>query len=245
MVRKVAQRFIISGSTGPLPGDHRAERFGLPEWGTDSRILGMRNNAILAIASDKNGDLVKPPIRISDYEMTVAKGEDGRKDISEMVYHRFHGRYIKPFLYDEMRFQDHYNNGFSIMASCCLLIEALESFRNGWEKTQDRGKEVFDSFFQREAKREPGFKGFRGQTFYPHVRCGILHQGETTGGFILSKTGAVFDSGSRKINARKFLTLMETSLAAYTNELLTAKWDSEIWDNFRRKMRFIIGNCEP
>jgi hypothetical protein len=130
-------------------------------------------NAILAIISDKDGNLVWPAIRISHYERMVAKKDEGRKGIAEMIYHRFHGRYIKPFLYNEPRFQNYYNNGFSIMASCCLLIEALESFRNGWEKTQDRGKEVFESFFRRESKTQPDFKAFKGETFYPHVRCGI------------------------------------------------------------------------
>ena len=202
----------------------------------------MDNNPILAIISDKSEKNARF-IRVNEYIQMLAKKEHARQAIAEMVFHRLRGRYIKPFLFNDDRFEDHYNNGFSVMASCCLLIETLESFYNGWEKTQDRGKEVFESFFRREFKREPAFKGFKGETFYPHVRCGILHQGETTGGFTISKKGDVFDSGKRRINARKFLTLMEKSLVAYREQLSNEEWDSEIWDNFRRKMRFIIENC--
>jgi hypothetical protein len=173
----------------------------------------------------------------------LAEREQARQAIAEMVFHRLRGRYIKPFLFSDRNFEDHFNNGFSIMASCCLLIETLESFYKGWEKTQDRGKEVFESFFRRESKGEPAFKGFNGGTFYPHVRCGILHQGETTGGFTITKDGDVFDSDKLRINARKFLSLMEKSLMAYRKRLSREEWDSEIWDNFRRKMRFIIKNC--
>jgi hypothetical protein len=173
----------------------------------------------------------------------LAQKEQARPTIAEMVFHRLRGRYVKPFLFSDHNFEEHYKNGFSIMASCCLLIETLESFYKGWEKTQERGKEVFESFFRREIKREPAFKGFKGETFYPHIRCGILHQGETTGGFTISKYGRVFDSGKQSINAREFLILMEKSLVAYRNLLSNEDWDSEIWDNFRRKMRFIIRNC--
>jgi hypothetical protein len=201
----------------------------------------MDNNPILAIISDKsekNGRFV----RVNEYMQMLAMKEHARQVIAEMVFHRFRGRYIKPFLFNDDRFEDHYNNGFSIMASCCLLIETLESFYRGLENTQGRSKEMFESFFRREFKREPAFKGFQAATFYPHVRCGILHQGETTGGFTISKTGDVI-SDKRRINARKFLSLMEKSLVAYREQLSNEEWDSEIWDNFRRKMRFIIENC--
>ena len=65
------------------------------------------------------------------------------------------------------------------MASCCLLIEGLTAYRNGWDTTRGKSREAFKQFFGREDR----FAEFRQQTdFYDGVRCGILHRGETDHG---------------------------------------------------------------
>jgi hypothetical protein len=201
----------------------------------------MKPDTILATVPDKTGKPVE--FRISNYEKMITKRDDAKKEIGQMVYYRFYGRYLKPFCFADPQYRKSYKNGFAMMASSCLLIEALESFYLGLEETpKGENSEMFDSFF----KREPAFKVFRGVKFYKNIRCGILHQGETTGGFALTRLEAapLFDPQHKKINAYKFLTELEKSLAAYRDNLIRAEWDSEIWDNFRRKMRFIIKNCE-
>jgi len=50
-----------------------------------------------------------------------------------MVRLRFAERYLDPILDSPKR------HGFAMMAICCLMVEALESFRNGWSKTSDKG----------------------------------------------------------------------------------------------------------
>jgi hypothetical protein len=195
----------------------------------------MRNSVILATISNPSG-LVQN-ITISQYNTMLAN--KNKKDIAEMVYHRFYGRYIKPFLFDDRLYKKHYKHGFLMMASACLIIEALESFYQGWEETQTRGEQVFESFFAKDL----ALRKFRGVKFYKHIRCGILHQAETTGGFTIVRRGDLFDSAKKRINAQKFLDSLERSLMAYKEQLLNSVWDSEIWDNFRRKMRFIIRHC--
>ena len=59
----------------------------------------------------------------------IQNGE--RKKISKFVYNRFYRRYLMPF--DEV--DTDFNSGFAQMAVCCLMIEAMESFRHGWEDT--------------------------------------------------------------------------------------------------------------
>jgi len=127
-----------------------------------------------------------------------------------------------------------------MMASCCLIIEALESFYQGLENTQAAGEQVFGSFFERDL----ALNKFTGVQFYKHVRCGILHQAETTGGFTIVRTGDLFDRNKKRINAQKFLNSLERSLVTYKEQLLNSEWDSEVWDNFRRKMRFTINHCD-
>jgi hypothetical protein len=201
----------------------------------------MSNSTILATISDKAGNNVRD-VSIQDYEKMLAGKE--KKEIAEMIYHRFYGRYLKPFLFDSKRYRKHYKHGFSMMASACLLIETLKSFENGWEETpRDKyGDQVFDSFF----KRELAFKELAKKKFYKNVRCGLLHQGETTGKFTIERgepTEPIFNSRDTSINANRFFVEMERSLVAYTERLVTEEWDSTIWDKFRQKMCFIISHC--
>ena len=196
----------------------------------------MDDSVILATVSDNTR---ARNITVGDYKKMLVAKLQNKQDIAEMIYHRFYGRYIKPFLFPDDRYRQSYKHGFAMMASSCLLIEALESFRNGWEETPRDvgGDKVFENYF----KRENAFRQFRRTRFYKNVRCGLLHQGEVTGGFTIQRKGPLIDA-KKKIKAQAFVEALEKSLARYKRELWAAEWDSELWDNFRRKMRFIISH---
>ncbi len=122
------------------------------------------------------------------------------------------------------------------MAMACLLIEALESFAQGWENTRARGRseEAFRLFFQ----RFPAFSDFvpLAADFYRGVRCGLLHQAETTDGWHIRRIGKLYDGRTKTINASKFLSEIENALAIYCSQLETSGWDSEVWQRLRKKM---------
>lgn len=102
-------------------------------------------------------------------------------------------RYIVPF--DDKRRK----NGFIMMASACLMIESLESFWKGWKKSPNSAL-AFCQFFE----RHPSFDAIRdlSDEFYTHVRCGIMHQGKTTGGWHVRRDLAqLFDRETRTIDA--------------------------------------------
>ena len=157
-----------------------------------------------------------------------------------MIYYRFFNRYIHPFKYNHQDYKKYYKNGFAMMASACLMIEALESFYNGWGSTQQTGDNTFKSFFG----KFKSLKVFQSFNFYKFIQCGLLHQAETTGGYKISRIGQLFNKSSKTINAVKFHDELEKCLTAYCDLLKTKKWDSGIWDNFRVKMRSIIKNCK-
>lgn len=115
--------------------------------------------------------------------MEKAKDRDG---IAKFIHGRFHDIYIQPFENNQKK------NGFIMMASACLMIEALESFWNGWRKSPNSPL-AFCQFFDREARFSP-FRGLA-QEFYSHVRCGIFHQAETTGGWHIRRDlGVLLDA---------------------------------------------------
>lgn len=158
--------------------------------------------------------------------------------IADFVYDRFYERYIHPI--ESLDRND--KNGFSIMAVSCLMIESLVSFKNGWEDTRNKSEKAFREFLT----TEPEFIEFKelSKPFYINVRCGILHQSETTSGWKLMRKGMIYDSATKTINATLFLNRLKKTLESYRQTLKTAEWDSSDWDNLRRKLRMIIKNCE-
>ena len=80
--------------------------------------------------------------------------------------------------------------------------------------------------------------------FYSGVRCGILHQAETTNGWRIRRDGSLLDSEKKTINATIFHDELEKYLKNYCKRLKTSEWDSEIWRHLRKKMNTVIENCK-
>jgi hypothetical protein len=170
---------------------------------------------------------------VSDYK--AARDAHDSQKISEAIRQRFTERYIRPAT-DPVN-----KHGFTIIAISCLMIEALESFHKGWESTSGKSETAFRSFF---GHTEP-FKQFRGHEgqFYKHIRCGILHQAETTGGWKIIRTGALFDEATLTINATRFIRSLDRALNEFCDVLKAARWDSAEWTNVCKKMNAICENC--
>lgn len=98
----------------------------------------------------------KRHVTVKDCNDWLNEGDKGRLKLAEFLRQRLKERYIDPV--DGMDPED--KNGFSIMAISCLLIEAFESFLQGWDSTEGKGKSplAFCYFFE----RENGFHSFKG-----------------------------------------------------------------------------------
>jgi hypothetical protein len=192
-----------------------------------------------------NTELAVYYINRQSHVVTVAKYQQWVRDkdqvpIAEFLYHRLHSRYLKPYAYPEHNFIKEYKNGFGIMASCSLLIETLQCFKMGIADDTGQTAVVFKEFFASEdefSKLE-----ISGNEFFKHIRCGILHQGETTGGWSIRRNGT--QAVKRKqIDAVRFTHILEKSLRSYAERLKNGDWESEIWRKFREKMEAVIKNC--
>lgn len=194
-----------------------------------------------------------PDARISSQLTTrqyfAAQKAREKRRIAQEIHRRFSERYVKPLRvldrHDDRGRGEKLLKGFTMMAIACLTIEAMESFYNGWPKTRDAGSDVFDAFF----RRYGDFALFRKQGFHKHVRCGLLHQGETTEGWRITRKPAMPNflevGGVRWVNASKFVRAIERALEDYRQELLDADWEGVLWANARRKPQSICKNCEP
>jgi hypothetical protein len=134
-----------------------------------------------------------------------------------------------------------------MMAISCLMIEALEAFFEGWENTRGKSELAFCRFFA----QNDGFDVFRrlSRAFYENVRCGILHQAETTGGWRITsgKKAPLLDSSAvaPAINAERFLENLKMALERYCRGLEGAKWQSEQWRHVQTKLKALCDNRRP
>ena len=173
------------------------------------------------------------------------ESHEDREGIAGFVHQRFLERYLLPVKGDK---RDSYaptegKSGFAMMAIGCLMIEALESFNQGWSNTRNKkGKDIFNSFFAHYPEFAP-LQGF-GEPFYTNIRCGILHQAETTDGWLIRRDQPIMvDTNTKIIDATIFLSNLEACLNQYCDELMNKDWDDYTWVSFRMKMNAVIRNC--
>jgi hypothetical protein len=185
---------------------------------------------------------------INDYKLTTdttvgqlrewmsVKDDKAKHSIIRLIYHRFNNRYIK-----HTKGAD---SGFLIMAICCLMLEALQSFKHGLNDTKGIGVRVFRRFFQEETRHFPGFSKIA-DDFYYNIRCGILHQAETKNAWrILLRSGKLLDDKEYSINATKFLDALEQSMNDYVETLRKSDFTSDCWRHVLTKLEDICSNCE-
>ncbi|MCG7940582.1 MAG: hypothetical protein N0C88_17275 [Candidatus Thiodiazotropha lotti] len=185
--------------------------------------------------------------------------ERNKAAIAELIYYRYFERYLKLFFYDSPEtanyidengnskvknvFKTEYKNGFLMIASNSLLIETLASFLNGYDKTpRGQSNNAFKAVFSKAEEYKNKLSVFKNINFYQDIRCGILHQGETYSKFRIIRTGPLFDKKQKKINATMFTKELHDFLIKYTEELKKEKWDGDLWDNCRIKLRHIVNH---
>jgi len=165
------------------------------------------------------------------------KDDDAKSKLIELVRHRFYNRYLKHI--------ECIDSGFLMMAVSCLMIETIESFRQGLRDTSGRGVglQMFKDFFEVEQMLFPGFNSIS-KYFYANIRCGILHQAETTNAWrILRDDSPILNKDERTINSKKFVNALGGALDNYIEQLKANDFNSAIWKNVLLKLDDICENC--
>lgn len=202
----------------------------------------------------------KKLIEVSMTEMeTLINDSQNKKLIAEYIYQRLYNRFLKIFYFKSDRqddytqktaikkrnvFNEEYKNGFLIMTSCSLLIETFASFLSGHNKTPNgQSTDMFNKVFDYAETKNNELKVFKNGKFYSYIRCGLLHQGETYGKFIITRRGRDLYKDDT-INASIFLKSLNELLNSYKLDLIDSKWDSKEWDACRMKIRHIVNNAK-
>lgn len=185
------------------------------------------------------GDCTEGRTTLADLDNFIAEPIKNQKAIAAFVYWRLYERYIKPF--EELKQinfgqteepseeevttgQNKLRIGFAVMANMCLLIETLEAFKKGVNRFYGRKKEkisyedAFVDFFKEYGDKFGVGKDF-GKTFYSDIRCAILHQGETYGGWLINNGAKAIDEEGKVINAKVFMETMKDVLTDYRRSI--------------------------
>jgi hypothetical protein len=190
------------------------------------------------------------PKKIPPKEFELAKGftvekclEHLDKKEREPLVNLIHTRFTERFLAQLPIKPAENKSGFVMMAIGCLMIESLQAFRKGDEETKGHHDECFRDFFREVEALNPLYP-YAGD-FYKNVRCGILHQAETTGGWRIRRdSGALlFDPETAVINANLFLKALTDYLDKYCDDLKKAEWGKELWKPVEKKLRHICAHC--
>jgi hypothetical protein len=166
----------------------------------------------------------------------LERARDG-EEIVQFLQERFRERYFIPV---ETCQQPH---GFFVMAITCLVIEGIQSFREGWQEVTQKRKKPYRRFFHDHPAF--GISSDQADQLYDNVRSGILHQGETYRGWRILRRGPLVDFENRIINATAFFREVAKAFDKYCEALKRSPWPSGLWQNFRNRMHAVIRNCEP
>jgi len=185
-----------------------------------------------------------------------------RNGLVEFLRERQHERFFRPITHLKNASGNIQGYGFAIMALCALLVETIQSYRDGLPTTfppeLDRlrnmqgvppryriplslrinGKKAFERFFRAHRRQFPGLSGGR---FYKNIRNGLLHQGQTKARWSLSKWGPdVCDPKGKVIYRDKFAEQLESAFEDYLTKLRKRGWNHRQWINAARKIWWLI-----
>jgi hypothetical protein len=135
--------------------------------------------------------------------------------------------------------------GFTVLAIDCLLIETLQSFKEGWPDTysKEKQKKVFFNFLTSTKSFKSHFDKEKAIIFQDHYRNGILHQGEIKYNSIVTtsnKESLVSWNPTNKemiINRKIFHDLLLKEFNNYIDQLKNG--DLKLRKNFITKMNYI------
>lgn len=199
----------------------------------------------------------------------LVKGRHAKKDLITFIAERHKARFFAPIKHLQGTPRLHkgrqgFGYGFAVMALCALLIETIQSYWEGLPSTNKRelsdlkkrtappeyaipradtwpknNAKVFEKFFANPVFG-PFFPDVNSSEFYKNIRNGLLHQAQTKGGWLLERSGPLWDGTNRKINRDLFAEAVEDAFDRYIQELRDRDWETERWRNARRKTWWLV-----
>ena len=160
----------------------------------------------------------------------------------EFFRDRIQGRYLGQIRMLNNQGDDVFDNGFTSMAICCLLIDTFYQFEHGVSKTTQNHVCYVD--FLRNQMGDIFDTYEKADRFYVDIRCGILHSAQTKNGSSLStqQVRAVQHiDGCSTSPIRVDVQKMENRLLQYFNEYCErVRYYNTTQSNFVKKIKLMF-----
>jgi hypothetical protein len=177
---------------------------------------------------------------VDDWKALKFKDEVDWERAISMFLDRLESRYLEHI--DTLLKQP--TSGFAVLSLDCALIETLQQFREGTQKTPERKVGQYFRSFLTTGYFAQYFDVERADLFYRNIRCGLLHQTEAGGNSRVKRGNGrplVAYTEDRKdvvINVQEFHTVLKATVQAYAEELKRPE-SVAARKAFRSKMNFI------
>jgi len=189
---------------------------------------------------------ISPRFTSSDWKRLTFTAEDDWRLAVDIFTDRIRERFLDPIA----RIEKCAYAGFAVVALDCLLIEMLQQFREGVNRTPaGKSKEFFVNFLTGFGFGEH-FDTRKAELFYRQIRCGILHQAEMRGsskilvGDSMPLVKYSDDNKGLLVNRIRFHQQLLETFEHYIAELLSGDSD-QLRARFRTKMSSICrAACE-
>ncbi len=175
---------------------------------------------------------------------------------------RYEERFFKPIRCLKQPARNTQGYGFAIMALCALLVESIQSYRDGLPSTHRgelnrmktykpprrykipkkewprNGGQVFRKFFSAYRSLFPEVDGTE---FYKNIRNGLLHQAQTKDGWLIrTEQRKLWNQTDKIIDRNLFAEGLENAFNSYLKELKRHAWKSDVWQKAERKIWWLV-----
>ncbi len=181
-----------------------------------------------------------------DWKSLHFKTEDEWQKAIDIFAERIRERFLEPIA----RIEKCDFAGFAVMALDCLLIEMLEQFRMGVNRTPPgKSKDYYIDFLTMTSFGEY-FDKRQATLFYRQIRCGILHQAELRGSskIVIDIDAPLVqyapDNKGLFVNRYLFHAQLKTEFQNYVDSLMNP-YNTGVRTKFIKKMKMICRHaCE-
>jgi len=183
---------------------------------------------------------ISPKYSAKDWSTLVRGAPEDWARAADIVRDRLEGRFLR---FADSWLTDPFS-GFVVLAVDCLLAETLQQFRAGETSGSGKSKRYITQFLSG-PRFQPDFDQDARLRFYEDVRCGLLHQAEAKGMWLVrrgqSKMLRIVTNGSGYIiDVERFHDAVRLSLEDYCRDIVDSSQE-DLRGNLWRKMEQICG----
>lgn len=172
----------------------------------------------------------------------------------DFYYNRLQIRYLGP-VGKVLESDGREGEGFAMMAVMCSIIEFLESTHQGKNYQYSKrnlgiyeygsSKQIIEDFLNKRPPFNSEFHDSLATDFYKHVRCSLLHEGRTSGRWVLkanSRSSQILEQkgGDIELNRTAFFEGIKNYVSAHYKQELQN--NNDVKNALIRKLDFIC--CE-